>query len=339
MSDIGVIAIGRNEGHRLHRCLASLARSEVTLVYVDSNSEDGSVDFARAMCASVVELDPSRPLTAARARNEGFQRLRQVDPQVRFVQFIDGDCEIIEEWLDKARQVLEDDPGVGVVCGRRRERYPHQTLYNRLADLEWNTPVGEAKACGGDAMMRTEVVQSVGGYNPALIAAEDDEFCLRIRREGWKVLRLDADMTLHDMAMTRFGQWWRRSMRTGHAYAEGSAMYGHTLERHFVQQTQSTILWGILVPLLAFGLCWPTRGVSLLCLMGYPLLFWRTYRYYAVTRGWPKADARFFAAWIVVAKLPQALGLIRFWFGRLSGNRSSIIEYRGPVQRCKSMLG
>jgi cellulose synthase/poly-beta-1,6-N-acetylglucosamine synthase-like glycosyltransferase len=291
------------------------------------------------MCTSVVELDPSRPFTAARARNEGFARLQQVHPQARFVQFIDGDCEIVEGWLAKARQALEDNPGVGVVCGRRRERYPHQTLYNHLADLEWNSPVGEAKACGGDAMMRAEVVQGVGGYNPALIAAEDDELCLRIRREGWKVLRLETDMTLHDMAMTRFGQWWRRSMRTGYAYAEGSAMYGHTAERHFVRQTRSTMFWGILLPVLAFGLAWPTRGLSLVPLIGYPFLYWRTYRYYTAARGWPKADARLFAAWIVLAKFPQALGLIRFWFGRLSGNRSPIIEYRGAIHRHESVLG
>ncbi len=337
MSDIGVVAIGRNEGDRLRRCLESLVGREVTIVYVDSNSRDRSVDLARAICASVIELDPSRPLTAARARNEGFERLRQIDPQTRFVQFIDGDCEIVEGWLTKARQALEDNPEVGVVCGRRRERYPHQTLYNRLADLEWDTPVGEAKACGGDAMMRIAVVQGVGGYNPALIAAEDDELCLRIRREGWKVLRLDADMTLHDMAMTRFSQWWRRSTRTGHAYAEGSAMYGHTPERHFVQQTRSTILWGILVPILAFALAWPTRGLSLILLIGYPFLYWRTYRYYAAVRGWSQADARLFAAWILLAKFPQALGLIRFWFGRLSGKRSPVIEYRGTsvvANRC-----
>ena len=293
------------------------------------NSEDGSVELARAMGASVVELDLSCPFTAARARNEGFERLCQIDPGIRHVQFVDGDCEVVEGWLEKARHVLDENPEVGVVCGRRRERFPIHTLYNHLANLEWDTPVGEAKACGGDAMMRVEAVRKVGGYNPAIIAAEDDEVCLRIRREGWKVLRIDAEMTLHDMAMTRFGQWWRRSTRTGHAYAEGSAMYGRTPERHFVRQTRSTIFWGILVPLVSLGFAWPTRGLSLVLLAGYLLLYRRTCRYYAVYRGWPLADARLYAAWIVLAKFPHALGLIRYWFGRLFGKRSPVIEYRG----------
>ncbi len=292
MSELGVIAIGRNEGERLRRCLESVMGRGLIIVYVDSGSEDGSVELARSLGANVVELDLSRPFTAARARNEGFERLCQINPQIRFVQFVDGDCEVVEGWLKEASGVLAENPEIGVVCGRRRERFPESTVYNRLADLEWDTPLGEASACGGDAMMRVEAVRKVGGYNPTIIAAEDDEVCLRIRREGWKVWRIDREMTLHDMAMTRFGQWWRRSTRTGHAYAEGSAMYGRTPDRHFVRQTRSAIALGIVIPLLALGLAWPTRGLSLLLLAGFWMSYHRTYRYYAGERGWPAADAR-----------------------------------------------
>jgi GT2 family glycosyltransferase len=188
-------------------------------------------------------------------------------------------------------------------------------------------------------MMRAEAVLKVGGYNPGIIAAEDDEVCLRIRRAGWKVFRIDHEMTLHDMAMTRFWQWWRRSTRTGHAYAEGTAMYGRDPERHFVRQTRSTVVWGILIPLLALGLAWPTRGLSLLLLAGYLLLYRRAYRYYATQRGWSVADASLFARWVVLAKFPHALGLIRYWLGRLSGQRSPVIEYRGSVPSGGSLAG
>jgi GT2 family glycosyltransferase len=331
MKGVGVIAIGRNEGERLRRCLESLAGTGARVVYVDSNSSDGSIELARSMGVSVVELDLARPFTAARARNEGFERLCQIDPEARFVQFIDGDCEVFDGWLDKAREVLDQNPVIAVVCGRRRERFPESTVYNRLADLEWDSPIGESNACGGDAMMRIEAVRKVGGYNPTIIAAEDDEICLRIRREGWKILRVDADMTLHDMAMTRFSQWWRRSARTGHAYAEGSAMYGMSTERHFVRQARSTVFWGILLPLVVLGFAWSTRGLSLLFLVGYPWLYRRTCRYYAIQRGWSPEDSRLYAAWIVRAKFPHAVGLMRYWLGRLSGKRSPVIEYRGAT--------
>ena len=329
MATLGVIAIGRNEGERLRRCLGSVMDRGLTVVYVDSDSVDGSVELARSVGAEVVELDLSRPFTAARARNEGFKRLCQIDPEIRFVQFIDGDCELADGWLEKALGILEENLEVGVICGRRRERFPQLTVYNHLADLEWDTPIGEAGACGGDALMRVEAVRQVGGYNPSVIAAEDDELCLRIRRAGWKVLRIDCEMTLHDMAMKRFRQWWKRSTRTGHAYAEGSAMHGRAAERHFVRQTRSTIFWGILVPLAALGLAWPTRGLSLILMVGYLYLYHRANRYYAVQRGWPPADARLYAFWVVLAKFPQAVGLLRCYLGRLTGKPSPIIEHRG----------
>jgi len=311
--------------------LNSVIGRGLTLVYVDSGSTDESIKLARNLGVEVDELDFSRPFSAARARNEGFERLRQINPEIRFVQFLDGDCEVADGWLDRAIRTLEDHLDVAVVCGRRRERFPEQTVYNRLADLEWDTAVGEAKACGGDAMMRVSAFQAVEGFDPTIIAAEDDELCLRMRRRGWKILRIDAEMALHDIAMTRFQQWWKRSVRTGHAYAEGSAMHGRAPERHFVRQTQSAVFWGILIPLAAVLFAWPTWGLSLGLLAGYLLLYPRTRRYYAVQRGWSLPDARLYAVWIVLAKFPQAVGFVRYWLGKLTGKRSLVIEYRGAV--------
>ena len=171
----------------------------------------------------MVELDLSRPFTAARARNAGFARLEEIDADIRFVQFIDGDCELVDGWLAKAGRVLEERPEVAVVCGRRRERFPERSIYNRLADIEWNSPLGEVKYCGGDAMVRVEAFRQVGGFNPDLIAGEEPELCVRLRQNGGVILRIDAEMTLHDMAMTRFGQWWkRRPGCSGFAYRRGS---------------------------------------------------------------------------------------------------------------------
>ena len=156
MSQPGIVAIGRNEGERLRRCLESVVGRGHAVVYVDSGSTDGSVERARSFGAEVVELDLSVPFTAARARNAGFARLEQVAPDVALVQFVDGDCEVAPGWLDLARAMLDERPDVAVVAGRRRERHRDDTPYNRLADLEWDTPIGEAAACGGDAMIRVK---------------------------------------------------------------------------------------------------------------------------------------------------------------------------------------
>ncbi|MDX2244392.1 MAG: glycosyltransferase family A protein [Leptolyngbyaceae cyanobacterium bins.302] len=329
MSRIGLVAIGRNEGERLRHCLESVVRQVAQVVYVDSGSTDQSVALARSLGVEVVELDLSIPFTAARARNAGFARLLELNPQLEYVQFVDGDCEVVSGWLDRAQQELDANSDAVVVCGRRRERFPAATIYNRLCDLEWDTPVGEAKACGGDALMRISAFQAVGGYNPTLIAGEEPELCVRLRQNGGKIFRIDAEMTLHDAQMTRFSQWWKRSVRAGYAYAEGAFLHGAPPEQHWVKETRSIRLWGIVIPAISWLAALPTHGLSLLLLAGYPLMTYRIYQY-ACKIGRDRQDARLFAASCMLAKFPQAQGQIRFYWGRLFKQPSQLIEYNIP---------
>lgn len=324
---VGAVAIGRNEGSRLIACLDSLVGRVARVVYVDSGSTDGSVEEARARGVEVVALETSIPFTAARARNAGFDRLMEREPALRFVQFVDGDCEVVEDWLDRAVEAIESRPELAVVCGRRRERFPEATVYNLLADLEWDTPIGDADACGGDALMRVEALRKVGGFDPTLIAGEEPDLCLRLRFEGWKIARIDAEMTRHDLAMTRFGQWWKRHVRAGHAYAEGAYRHGSKPERHWVRPTLSNAFWGLLWPLLCVLLAWPSGGWSLLGLLGYPLIALRA-AWKKKKRGGPGRASVAFGVSCALSKFPQAIGEAKFVSGLVAGRRSTLIEYK-----------
>ncbi len=328
MKKIGLVAIGRNEGQRLRECLVSATNKVARVVYVDSGSTDGSLELARAIGADTVELDLSTPFTAARARNEGFNRLLELAPDIEFVQFVDGDCEVVDGWIDRAKSELTAKPNIAAVCGRRRERYPTATIYNQLCDIEWDTAIGETKACGGDSMIRATAFQQVEGFNPALIAGEEPEMCLRLREKDWKILRLDAEMTMHDAQMTNFTQWWKRSQRAGYAYAEGSWMHGKKPDRHWVKETKSIWLWGLIIPALVLAMAWPTKGWSLLILTGYPLVTYRTYNYYQKHRDITTKNAAIYAVSCVLAKFPQLQGQIQFHQRRLLGQQSQLIEYK-----------
>src|SRR5262249_16626347 len=155
---------------------------------------------------------------------------------------------------------------------------PEQSIYNRLADIEWDTPIGAVPYFGGDVLIRADALRQAGGYNSALIAGEDPDLSIRLRQQGGTILRIDAEMTVHDMAMTRFGQWWRRCVRTGVAFAEGVAMHGRPPERHWVHEYRSTIIWGMALPMIILALAWPTRGASLLLALAYPLQILRIAR-------------------------------------------------------------
>ncbi len=326
MKRVGLVVIGRNEGDRLRQCLLSVIGKVAHIVYVDSGSTDGSIELARSLGVDVVELDLSTPFTAARARNTGFAHLLQKDAQLEFVQFVDGDCEIIEGWIECALAQLEAQSKVAVVCGRRRERFPEQSIYNRLCDMEWDTPIGEATACGGDSMMRVEAFQQVGGFNPALIAGEEPELCVRLRQKEWKILRIDAEMTLHDAQMLHFSQWWKRALRAGHAYAEGAWMHGRGTG-HWRRASWSIWFWGFYLPLLALGLAWPSHGLTLLLLVGYPVLasriFLKQRRQNICTQ-----HAALYALSCVVGKFAQIGGTLGFLRTRLLGTKSTLIEYK-----------
>lgn len=327
---LGVVAIGRNEGARLRACLQSVVGRVEAVVYVDSGSTDGSVELARSLGAEVVRLDMSQPFTAARARNAGLARLRAVLPDVEFVQFLDGDCEVREGWIAAAIVEMQQDERLAAVCGRRRERYPEASVYNLLCDLEWNTPVGDARACGGDALMRAAALSQVGGFRDSLIAGEEPELCVRFRAAGRTIRRLPHEMTWHDAAMTRFGQWWKRSVRAGHAYAEGAALHGAPPERHWTREVRSNWIWGAAVPLAALLLAWPTHGLSLLLFAAYVLLGARIWRH-CRRRAMPLRATAVYTLFTLLGKLPNAVGQVQYHWNRLRGRRSRLIEYKGAA--------
>jgi len=318
--DIAAIVIGRNEGTRLIACLDALKDRVARIVYVDSGSTDGSLDAARARGAQVVELDLARPFTAARARNAGRAALGADAPA--YLQFLDGDCEIREGWLDTARAFLDAHPQTGVACGRRRERFPEASVYNRLIDGEWDTPVGPALACGGDALMRTKAFDQVGGFREDLIAGEEPELCVRLRAQGWQVHRLDAEMTWHDAALTRASQWWTRTKRAGHAFAEGAALHGDPPERHWVRERNRTLAWGIALPLAAIigGLIW---GPLLGLLLAYPAQVIRL-----ALKGGGTRLAWISAFFITLGKLAEGQGALQYYIRRLSRGEARLIEYK-----------
>jgi GT2 family glycosyltransferase len=308
---LGFVVIGRNEGERLRDCLRSMASRSEPIVYVDSGSTDGSVELATCLGAVAVELDDRAPFTAARGRNAGFAKLRQIAPETALVQFVDGDCELVEGWIETAHAFLDTHPGVAVVCGRRRERYPDQSVYNWLCDIEWDTPVGEALACGGDAMMRMDALVQVGGYRADVMAGEEPELCVRLRGEGWKIWRLDADMTLHDARIMRFGQWWRRMMRGGHAYAEVSNLHRSSPERFWRRQKLRSVFWAGILPVVVIGASF-VHHLGLLAAMLYPVQIARV----AVRSGAGRKSSWVYSVFMMLAKFAEFMGILRFWWRR-----------------------
>jgi GT2 family glycosyltransferase len=266
----------------------------------------------------------SLPFTAARARNCGFRRLRRRAPEAEYVQFVDGDCEVVDGWLSAAVSFLNSHSAVGAVCGRRRERFPEKTIYNWLCDREWEGAPGDVRACGGDVMIRAGALESVDGYREDMIAGEEPELCVRLRAAGWRVWRLPCEMTLHDAAMTQFRQWWMRILRSGYAFAHGASLQGASKERHWVWESRRAWLWAIWVPLACL--------IASLALGPWGWLAWSVYPVQILRQAWRNSGSArerlTLALFQVLARIPEAIGQMRFMLDRLLARRAHLIEYK-----------
>lgn len=329
LPDLGVVIIGRNEGERLGNCLASVIDAAWPVVYVDSGSTDGSVALARALGAAVVELDSRIPFAPGRARNEGFRRLRELSPGLRYVQFVDGDCEVVAGWLERSAAFLDAHPDVAVVGGRLRERHPERSIYNLLCAIEWDThAAGEATACAGNALMRADAFAAMNGYRIDLMGGEEPELCLRLRAAGWRIWCLEDRVALHDAAMTRFGQWWKRAMRSGYASLQRVEVCGIFPDFHRVRRVLSVWFWALLLPvaILALAVTWSASAAWLLLL--YPLQIAKL-----CARGEQQGAGAFrrncwYAVFLVLAKFPRLAGQLRYLLSRCLRAQPRLIGYK-----------
>ena len=329
IATIGIVVIGRNESQRLLLSLQSMQNSNCPLIYVDSGSTDHSISIAKPLVDSVLELDPAKPFSAARARNEGFERLTSLLPALELIQFVDGDCELSEGWLEAAKQSMLSDTIHAVIIGHLQECNPDSSIYNRLCAMEWKSPVGDVKnfgALGGIFMARASVFRALGGFNANVIAGEDSEFGVRLSLAGYRVTKINHEMAIHDANMTTFAQWWTRSVRAGHAIGQRAHLNGKTSVKDCVQERKSTLFWGVAVPLLALLLLIPTHGASVLLLLAYLALALKVYLFRR-KQNESVSDAIVYAKFIVLAKIANGLGLLKFYFNRFK-QRYEIIEYK-----------
>jgi serine acetyltransferase/glycosyltransferase involved in cell wall biosynthesis/GT2 family glycosyltransferase len=338
-NDIGIVVIGRNEGERFARCLASLRDSSRPLVYVDSGSTDGSCELAQNAGATLVQLDLSTPFSMARARNAGVAALLEQAPDIRYVQFIDGDCTVAPGWIETAAGFLDAHPSMAAVAGRRREQQPEASAYNQMCDIEWDAPVGVVHAVGGDAMMRVEAFEQAGGFATELIAGEEPELSARMRRCGWQLSRLETEMTSHDAALHTFSQWWRRTRRCGYGSLDvvlRCRQRGWREDIPFSGVVRSTLVWTVawflasVAAACAATAAWGTAAGA--ATAGAAVGLWfaqalrcarREYR-----RGTRARTAITYSALTMIGKWAQLCGHAQCAWHRLTGRRARLIEYK-----------
>lgn len=319
---VGVVIIGRNEGERLVLCLESVIQQQVLCVYVDSQSSDNSVNESEQRSITTVVLDESSPINASRARNAGFDVLVAENPAIEYVYFIDADCELADGWLTASVAVLESKQQIAIVCGRLREKYRTESIYMRLCDIDWYVKPGEVDRCGGIFTVRRAVFEELTGFDTSLIAGADPEFCFRLHNKGWQILSLEDEMGTHDSAMRHFSQWWNRCVKVGFGYANGAKWGG------WEKQYRSALIWGAVLPI---AIILAVLFISVYCVVFLGLYFLQIARVYMSKLDIgsdSNYDKYLYAQFCVLAKFPEARGVIKYLISQVKGKQEKIIEYK-----------
>jgi glycosyltransferase involved in cell wall biosynthesis len=327
---LSIVVIGRNESHRLARCLESVAAlrgvsGKKQIIYVDSASTDESPTIARDFGAEVLVLSAENS-TAARGRNAGWRSAR-----AQFVLFLDGDTVLHADFPRLALDALAHDDRIAAAWGHRRELHPQHSIYNRVLDLDWIYPPGETEHCGGDVLMRKRVLEQVDGFDSSLIAGEEPELCRRLRQSGYRILHIDSPMTGHDLNVIRFVQYWKRALRAGHAYAEISARFRESSDPMWLRESRANYIRG------GFWITSLISCVALLRLSPIPCILWVTLLMALSFRSAWKARWKapthptlllLFGIHSQLQQIPILIGQLLFDWNRIAGRRRGLIEYK-----------
>lgn len=328
-AQVGIVVIGRNEGKRLQTCLASVKQFGFPIAYVDSGSTDQSIQLAADYVDCVHSLDTLTPFSAARARNEGFEVLTRQFPSIKYIQFVDGDCVVAPAWFEAALNAFAKDKGLALVLGHRKELNPDATIYNKLCSIEWNSPVGQLQNFGcliGSFLIKVDVFRAMHGFKTNVIAGEDSELGVRMCLAGYRMEKIDQHMETHDANMVKFSQWWSRSVRAGHAIGQRAFLNGDTAVKDCVKERKSTLIWGVLMPILFILSLLLMPILAMVIVMLYLVLTFKVYLY-SIKLRMPIKDALVYTGFIVMGKLANGIGLLKFYLNSFK-KRYVLIEYK-----------
>ena len=330
--EIDVVVIGLNGAGTLAECLrhvfvAAPEGAVLHVVYSDSGSTDGSRELAAALPGVTVVSDGSGRPSASRGRNAGLRV-----GHAPFVQFVDCDTFIDAGWLRAATDVLTSEPSVMAVSGRLKERHSEQSIYNWIADQEWNPPSGDAMSFGGNVLIRRAALEQVGGFDATLAAGEEPELGRRIRSRCGSIRQIDAPMGTHDIAQTQFSQYWRRCVRSGQAFAAVADAPWAGAAGLWSGEYRRIIIRGGIAPLAGLAFLAGTAAIgSCLLLIGaalsaavlcYPTLFSRNR--FMREKGLSRRDAWRYSLHCSFVVIPEVWGMFKHKFKGMRKGASAL---------------
>ncbi|MBN1401084.1 MAG: glycosyltransferase family 2 protein [Anaerolineae bacterium] len=231
--DLGIVLVSYNTRQLTLDCLASVyaacaaAGLSAGVWVVDNASTDKSVAAIRERFPQATLIASPENLGFARGTNLGIERIRALERPPRHLLLLNPDTLVNAEALSELMAYLNDHPSVGVagpqlrygdgrfqhsafrfptlwmaffdfwtinhrlVNSRLNGRYPRR-LYDRGSPFDIDHPLGAA------LMIRWETLHQVGVLDEEFFMyCEEIDWCLRIRRAGWRIVCVPRAIIIH----------------------------------------------------------------------------------------------------------------------------------------------
>lgn len=261
---LSVVVIGQNESQTLpqvlERCIELTTEFNVHIIYVDSNSDDNSLqlveNFARShewLKITIIHL--SGQLNAAIARNAG---LKSIENNTQWIFFLDADIVFEPLFVVKAVNALKEDGNSGSITGKLRETFinaPPGNNHERVLSSKHEN--GKILNHGGNFITSMNIIKNVGRFDERLAQHEDADLCFRIRKKGNTLLLLgDCLGTHYTVSYNAPDRIWR-DLKRARGIASGLFIKKYLFSRYLLETLRITkyyiIKMGILI-LLTGGL-------------------------------------------------------------------------------------
>lgn len=212
-----IVVIGLNEAAHLADCFRSIYAAAAywsggaqDVVYVDSGSQDESIELARRYADRIFAL--RSPISAAAARDVGL-----LNATGDYVLFLDGDMELDTFWWQCVSEYERNGTfprSVIGLIGMRHDIYVDETTRLRLGEQENVYRTGRARTArhiGGALLIRRDILLKAQGYQPDLRGSEEPDLYARLRGAGYDIWEIPCPFIRHHTPMP--ASWPRRVWR------------------------------------------------------------------------------------------------------------------------------
>jgi len=141
-------------------------------------------------------------------------------------------------------------------------------LTTRLRDINRADDDGEIMTTGRTMLVRADAFEAAGGFRGDLMTEETADVCIRLRKRGAHVWRIDTPMACVPPPFRALAGWYAQSVRDGRDYAVGAALHGGPPERYRARELARAVVWGAVFPLVALSAA--AGGATAVYLLDFP---------------------------------------------------------------------